>query len=76
MVFLYILAIDGALVGMALGVLLPMLFPGFCFGASLALFAGCFAAMTNSYYFPIAGGILAALGAVASASARYVGGVR
>jgi callose synthase len=75
MVFLYILAINGALVGMALGVLLPLLFPGLCLGTSLALLIGTLAALTtNGFFFPVTGGVLAAL--FAFLSARYVSRAR
>lgn len=72
MVFLYMLSINGAMVGMSLGVLLPMLFPGLCAGASLALFiCCCFSVMLKSFYFfPLTAGVLAAIGGAASASAR------
>jgi callose synthase len=56
MVFLYILALDGILVGMSLGVLLPLLLPGACFGATLSLFVGSFMAVSNELYFPVVGG--------------------
>ena len=59
MVFLYILTIDGALVGMSLGVLLPALLPGICLGGSLALLAGAFSQISNSYFFPVLAGVLA-----------------
>jgi callose synthase len=67
---LYILSIDGALVGMSLGVLLPLLLPGVCFGVSLALLIGSVGAIMSSYFFPIASGVLAALSAILSV--RYV----
>lgn len=67
MVFLYMLALDGGLVGMSLGVLLPSLFPGVCFGALLALLIGCFMTVSNAYFFPIAGGVLAAVFGIFSA---------
>lgn len=61
MVFLYILAIYGAFVGMSLGVLLPMFFPGICFGGSLTLLALAVGALLNPYFFPLIGGGLALL---------------
>lgn len=69
-VALWVLAIDGALVGLSLGVMLPTVFPGVCFGASLSLLVGCFGLASMPSYFPIAGGILAVLSA--AASVRYV----
>lgn len=41
-VALYILAFLAAAVGMCLGVLLPIFFPGLCFGALMAILIGCF----------------------------------
>lgn len=66
MVFLYILALNGAAVGMALGVLLPLIFPGACLGASLALLGVAFAGVWNGYLFPVIAGVLAILLAVVS----------
>ena len=63
MVALYVLSLLSAFVGMSLGVLLPTLFPGLCFGVNVALLIGCFAGLTTPLYFPIAGGILACVGA-------------
>ena len=65
-VALWVLSINSTLVGMALGVLLPYLFPGVCFGVSLALFGGVFLSTQSSLYLPIAGGIFAAVGAILS----------
>jgi callose synthase len=62
----YVLALDGALVGLALGVMLPTVFPGVCFGASLALFIGSFGAASMPLFFPIVGGSLVLISAVAS----------
>jgi callose synthase len=70
-VFLYILTADSAAVGMALGVLLPLLFPGFCLGAAVTLFVMSFMAVWNSYFFPVVGGVLAILFSIISA--RYDG---
>jgi callose synthase len=70
MVFLYLLCINGALVGMSLGVLLPVLFPGVCLGAALALLVAALFDMQSSYFFPAVGGVLAVLSA--TLSARYV----
>lgn len=69
-VFLYILAFNSALVGMSLGVLLPLFMPGICFGGSMALLVGAFATISNSYYFPFVGGALALVFCIISA--RYV----
>lgn len=64
-VFLYVLAIYGATVGGSLGVLLPLVFPGICFGAVLALLIGSFfqhiTYVANQQYFPIVGGVLATI---------------
>jgi len=74
MIFLYVLAALGGLVGMALGVLLPVLFPGICFGGSLALLGGTFGAIIGLHplFFPVVGGVLALLSAILSARYRYV----
>lgn len=69
-VALYLLAIYGFLVGMSLGIMLPTLFPGLCFGASLGLFIASFGLSTSEVFFPILGGILAVI--CAAASVRYV----
>uniref|UniRef100_A0A7S4EG16 1,3-beta-glucan synthase n=1 Tax=Pseudo-nitzschia australis TaxID=44445 RepID=A0A7S4EG16_9STRA len=76
-VVLWVLAIMSSLVGMSLGVLLPTLFPGLCFGVNLALLAGTFLdglAMNFSLYFPIVGGVLAVFGAFLSArwNAKFI----
>jgi callose synthase len=67
MVFLYILSIDAAMVGMSLGVLLPLVFPGVCLGASLALLGVAMSGVWNSYLFPVIGAALSALFAIVSA---------
>ena len=59
MVFLGILTLNGSLVGMSLGVLLPSLFPGICLGGSLALLIGAFSTISNSFFFPVFAGALA-----------------
>jgi callose synthase len=69
-VALYVLSINAAFVGMCIGVLLPLIMPGVCFGSSLALVAGCLATVLHPYYFPISSLALAAIGAFVSA--RYV----
>jgi callose synthase len=55
-------------VGMSLGVLLPTLFPGLCFGVNLALIIGVFlnGLSMNALYFPVVGGLLATVGAYLS----------
>ena len=66
-VVLWMLAILSAFVGMSLGVMLPTLFPGLCFGVNLALLGGCFVNSSNNVmYFPVFGGILAIAGAFVS----------
>lgn len=70
MVFLYILTLNGFLVGMSLGVLLPSLLPGACLGASISLLIGAFFAVSSSLFFPTLGGVLAVLFTLLSA--RYV----
>ena len=66
-VALWVLAIYASMVGMSLGVLLPTLCPGLCFGASISLLFGCLLQMSKTLYFPIAGGLCALLGAIFSA---------
>lgn len=66
-VFLYIVAIDGALVGMSLGVLIPMFLPGICFGLSFVLMVECLGTIHMDYFFPIAGTVLSILSLVLSA---------
>jgi callose synthase len=66
MVALWVLAIGAALVGMSLGVLLPMLFPGVCCGVSLSLLVGCLFDVSSSYYLPVVGGACALVGAILS----------
>ena len=67
-VVLWVLSLMASLVGMSLGVLLPTLFPGLCFGVNLALLIGVFlnSLSMNGLYFPITGGILALIGAFLS----------
>jgi callose synthase len=66
-VALWILAINASLVGMSLGVLLPTLFPGICFGVSSVLLAGVFLGVANPLYLPVVGGVCALIGAILSA---------
>lgn len=66
MVFLYILSINASLVGLSLGVLLPVIFPGFCFGSAIVLLVGCFLHLANSYFFPVVGVVCAIVSAVLS----------
>ena len=65
-VALWVLALYASMVGMSLGVLLPTLCPGLCFGASISLLVGCVLQMSNTLYFPVAGGIFALVGAIFS----------
>ena len=65
-VSLYVLAINGFFVGLSLGVMLPTVLPGVCFGSSLALLIGAFGVASTPTYFPIVGGVLALLSAAAS----------
>ena len=66
-VALYILSINAAFVGLCLGVLLPLILPGVCFGISVALLGGCLGMVLNPYFFPIASLALASLGGCVSA---------
>ena len=66
-VALYILSINAAFVGLCLGVLLPLVLPGVCFGVSVALLCGCLGRVLNPYFFPIASLALASLGGCVSA---------
>lgn len=61
------LSIGAALVGLSLGVLLPLIWPGLTFGVALALLIGALATISNNLYFPITSIVLAALGAIISA---------
>lgn len=66
-VALWILSANAAAVGMSLGVLLPKITPGACFGVALALIAGCLMTLVQPLYFPVTSGALAIVGAVLSA---------
>lgn len=66
MVFLYVLVLNATLVGMALGVLLPMVFCGFCSGGAAALMVGTVIVIHHEFYFPMAGAATAILGAILS----------
>jgi callose synthase len=66
MVALWVLSINASMVGMSLGVLLPTLFPGLCFGVSLSLLVGSFLELSQSLYLPVVGGAAALIGAVLS----------
>lgn len=66
MVFMYILVFDSAMVGMALGVLLPLIFPGVCLGALVGLLGVVMSGTWNAYLFPIAGAVLAVILAIVS----------
>lgn len=61
---LYILSYGAAAVGMCFGVLLPLLFPGACFGTILSILVGFFVPSFTAnivYVYPV----LALLGALA-----------
>lgn len=60
-VFLYLLALDGACVGLALGVLLPSVLPGASFGVLTGLLVCLLAGQWNLYIFPVASGLIAVL---------------
>lgn len=62
MVALWVLSTGAALVGWSLGVLLPTIIPGICFGVSLSLLVGAFVGVSNVLYFPVASGILSLAG--------------
>uniref|UniRef100_A0A7S1UZ62 1,3-beta-glucan synthase n=2 Tax=Grammatophora oceanica TaxID=210454 RepID=A0A7S1UZ62_9STRA len=66
-VALYVLSLYSACVGMSLGVLLPIVFPGFCFGVAATLLVGSMLSITMQYYFPCCSCVLAAAGALLSA---------
>ena len=66
MVALWVLAINSSMVGMSLGVLLPTVFPGICFGSSIVLLVGTFCEIMHSLYVPIVGGVVALISAVLS----------
>ena len=61
-VALWVLSGCAGLVGLSLGVLLPTLLPGICFGISLALLVGVFAGVSNALFLPVSGGILSLVG--------------
>ena len=67
MVFLYLLVINAVMVGMSLGVLLPIPLAGLSWGLSLTILVGAFCVqfVQYTYYFPLVGGILGVLAAVA-----------
>lgn len=69
MVFLYILTLNGSAVGMSLGVLMPSLFPGACFGGCVGLLGIVLSGTLNVYMSPIVCGVAAAV--FAALSARY-----
>jgi callose synthase len=70
MVALWVLSIGAGLVGMSLGVLLPTVFPGICFGISLSLLVGTFLSFYHALYLPVVGGVLSLIGMLLST--RYV----
>jgi len=69
-VALWFLSACAGLVGLSLGVLLPTLLPGICFGISLALLVGVFVGVSNALYLPVVGGILSLVGVFFAS--RYV----
>lgn len=66
-VAIYILTINAAGVGMSLGVLLPTVTPGACFGVALSLFVGALITFIQPLYFPVTAAALALVGAALSA---------
>lgn len=66
MVALWVLSIGAGLVGMSLGVLLPTVFPGICFGISLSLLVGTFLSYYHVLYLPVVGGGLSLIGILLS----------
>jgi callose synthase len=66
MVALWVLSINATLVGMSLGILLPLIFPGLCFGTTAALLIGIFVNPQNTLYFPVVGGACGLVGAIFS----------
>ena len=66
LVALWVLSINASLVGLSLGVLLPSLFPGLCFGVTFSLLVGSFLDLSYSLYLPVVGGACALLGALLS----------
>lgn len=66
-VALHILSINAAFVGMSLGVLLPMICPGLCFGFAASLLVGSLATMEHSLYYPVTSIVLGVSGALLSA---------
>lgn len=66
-VALYILTINAAGVGMCLGVLLPTVTPGACFGVALSLLVGTLITLVQPLYFPVTAAALSLVGAVLSA---------
>lgn len=66
-VALFVLSTTATFIGISLGVLLPLIFPGICFGVAVALLVGCTAAITNSLYFPVASSALGLVGMILSA---------
>jgi callose synthase len=70
MVALWVLSISAGSVGMCLGVLLPTILPGICFGVPLSLLVGAFIGVSYALYLPIAGGTASLIGILLST--RYV----
>lgn len=70
MAFLDILTFNGALVGMALGVLLPTFFAGLCLGASVVMLICAFVTFPETLVFPVSAGVLGLT--FAAINVRYV----
>lgn len=66
-VALWVLSINAAAVGMSLGVLLPRITPGACFGVASAIMIGCLVTVVQPLYFPVTSSSLAIVCAVLSA---------
>uniref|UniRef100_A0A7S1ZKM7 1,3-beta-glucan synthase n=1 Tax=Ditylum brightwellii TaxID=49249 RepID=A0A7S1ZKM7_9STRA len=66
-VALFILCINGALVGMSIGVLMPFLAPGMSFGLALALLVAAFLPTSSTLYFSITAPVAAVIGGIISA---------
>jgi len=65
-VALFILSANAFFVGMSLGVMLPLISPGLCFGVGTALLVGSVGTFTNPFYFPVASAVLGLCGAIFS----------
>ena len=56
---LYILTFSGAMVGMSLGLMMPVPMSGACLGVAITLLLGVFIPFSFSLYFPVVGPALA-----------------